>query len=234
MHARHLPIAEPCHADWNAMNPEGARRFCGSCQKHVHDLSSMTEAEATTALASGRSNPKGMCVRYRVGPDGNLRFRSPSVPAPLRLGFAAQVAAATLLVGCTSSLEPSSVDGDGCTYDRGAFSFTLARGEGNCPEAQMVEFVDDGPDVLGRIPIVTPDADPEPIPPMGQIAADPPPDTVIKGELPPVEIAKPEIMGKIAAVPDPEPVRELMGDIAPPGDEPCDPPALGEVLELPI
>lgn len=58
---RKLPIADPCHENWDAMRPEGARRFCETCQKHVHDLSSMTPRQAEQLVADER---RRLCIRY--------------------------------------------------------------------------------------------------------------------------------------------------------------------------
>ena len=68
MHRDQLPIAEPCHADWNTMSGDSRKRFCGSCTKHVHDLSAMTEPEAVDLLETMRN----LCVRYAVGGDGQI------------------------------------------------------------------------------------------------------------------------------------------------------------------
>ena len=84
MRKSELPIDEPCHEDWGAMRRDpGSRRFCDQCSKHVHDLTSMTEAEAREVLASAAG--ERICVRYRVDGSGNLKFRAPAhktQPAP--------------------------------------------------------------------------------------------------------------------------------------------------------
>jgi len=71
MNADHLHIAEPCNADWDGMDEQGASRFCSSCEKSVHDLSAMSEGEATALL----EREKGLCVRYTRGADGVIRHR---------------------------------------------------------------------------------------------------------------------------------------------------------------
>ena len=40
-----LSIPEPCHQNWDQMNPTEKGRFCLSCQKEVIDFSSMTDKE---------------------------------------------------------------------------------------------------------------------------------------------------------------------------------------------
>lgn len=87
MRAVHLPIADPCHEDWDAMDREAQGRFCNKCTKSVHDLSSMTEDEANALLrarASGR-----ICVRYEHDDDGRIRFRRPAALALAAVAIAA-------------------------------------------------------------------------------------------------------------------------------------------------
>ncbi|MEO1271237.1 MAG: hypothetical protein AAFX99_24360, partial [Myxococcota bacterium] len=74
MKADHLTIAEPCQADWNAMTGTASRRFCGSCQKHVHNLSEMTERQARKLLKQASCGTE-LCVRYRSGADGQIVFQ---------------------------------------------------------------------------------------------------------------------------------------------------------------
>jgi hypothetical protein len=91
MRTHHLPIANPCHEDWDAMDPVAQGRFCHSCSKQVHDLSDMTENEAQDVLHANAGT--SICVRYCHDDRGNVRFR----PA-----MAARVAVAGLaLAACT-------------------------------------------------------------------------------------------------------------------------------------
>ncbi len=64
-----LRIASPCSADWDAMDGDAKRRFCGDCKLHVHDISSMTSDEAVDFLKaqSGRT-----CVRFYQRADGRV------------------------------------------------------------------------------------------------------------------------------------------------------------------
>ncbi|MEQ1506167.1 MAG: hypothetical protein ABMB14_28300, partial [Myxococcota bacterium] len=91
MHRTQIPIAEPCHADWDAMTGDARRRFCGACTKHVHDLSAVTEPEAERLLAA----TPDLCVRYTLRPDGSLVHRAnPTNPGnPVRRSRAARAAA---------------------------------------------------------------------------------------------------------------------------------------------
>jgi hypothetical protein len=113
-----LRIEDPCHENWDAMHAQGARRFCDQCQKNVHDLSAMTEAEARALLAS-RSEGR-LCVRYTVDASGTIRFRTPApiVPASAlrRRGPAARLvpaaAIAMALAACTPHEQPKATMGE--------------------------------------------------------------------------------------------------------------------------
>lgn len=43
-------IPEPCHEDWNNMQPDAKGKFCSSCSKSVFDFSNKTDAEIKTIL----------------------------------------------------------------------------------------------------------------------------------------------------------------------------------------
>lgn len=215
-----LPIADPCHENWDAMDGEGARRHCEVCQTKVTNLSDMPEADARAFLR--RKAGTNICVRYRSDREGNIRFRVPSIPAKaptamggLRATLAAAGLAALMVTGCTGERSPDIVTDEGCTYEMGPFEFQLKRGEGNCPpEEDML--------VMGAVPIEQP---PEPME-MGKVAIEDPPEM---GEAPIVE-EEIELMGDVAA-PEPEPEHDplpKMGQaVAPtpdagPDEAPCD------------
>lgn len=72
-----VDLARPCPLDLGGIVPESAPRFhCQHCDREVHVLSNMSEAEARRSLAS-RERP---CVAYLRGPNGQVRFREPLVP----------------------------------------------------------------------------------------------------------------------------------------------------------
>lgn len=79
MRTSHLPIAAPCHEDWDAMNPVDRGRFCQSCTKKVHDLTEMTQDEAQALLRS-RAGER-ICVRYAHDDQGRIRFRPAAIAA---------------------------------------------------------------------------------------------------------------------------------------------------------
>ena len=67
-------VASPCSADWDGMTAanqaDGARaRFCGSCEKNVYDLSSMTRVEAMALIERHEGS---CCVRFYQRADGTV------------------------------------------------------------------------------------------------------------------------------------------------------------------
>jgi hypothetical protein len=213
MRRLHLPIQNPCHEDWTAMESDGAsRRFCLVCTKHVHDLSAMTEATARAVLGSESSKGR-MCVRYTTDDAGNIRFRPETIEAPSlwRMSLAAAGLAMALLTGCTDS-EPDRVMDDRCVYEVGPWSFTAARGQGTCPAAEP----EPEEMLMGMLEAVI---EPPPEPPIHE------PIHEVKGDIAPVAVMgeAPMVEPPPPAAPPPERVR--MGKRARPPDEPCDPAA---------
>ena len=51
-----IRIADPCHEDWNQMQPEERGRFCAACSKVVVDFSMMTDTEVIQHLARAGSS----------------------------------------------------------------------------------------------------------------------------------------------------------------------------------
>jgi hypothetical protein len=64
-----LRVASPCPADWNAMQGDDRKRFCGECKLNVYNLSGMTryDAEHLLRMSEGR-----LCVRYFNRSDGTV------------------------------------------------------------------------------------------------------------------------------------------------------------------
>lgn len=231
-----LPIHDPCHEDWAAMDDQGdGRRFCDQCTKNVHDVSSMTEREARAMLRIEQAKGR-VCVRYRTDVAGNIKFRAETVQASSswRSMLAAAGMAVMMLSGCTSG-QPDEVLDDKCVYEVGPWSVELARGEGTCPAAEIeVE-----PVLMGEPAVVLDPTEPDPEAEMGELVEpEPEPEPEMGALVEPAPEPKHAKMGKVALPPDPEPepIHELkgeiealpepemikMGDIAP-TDEPCDP-----------
>jgi len=56
-------IPEPCHEDWNKMQPDDKGKFCGSCCKSVHDFSNKTDAEIRDILLENKG--KDICGHFK-------------------------------------------------------------------------------------------------------------------------------------------------------------------------
>jgi hypothetical protein len=115
MKRSNLVINDPCNADWSGMTPNERGRHCASCALTVHDLSTMTEAEAK-ALFRERRNER-VCVRYLCDESDAIVFRkepeerlspklleAPMLLRRMRRGAAViAAAAAAASVGCSVS-----------------------------------------------------------------------------------------------------------------------------------
>lgn len=70
-----LRVAEPCHADWDAMSGDSRARHCERCRLQVIDLSELSRAEAERVLERG--GPGGrLCVRYTQDAAGEVITRT--------------------------------------------------------------------------------------------------------------------------------------------------------------
>lgn len=96
MRSENLRIVEPCSADWEQMDGDGATRFCRLCKKDVHDLSSMTEADARAFLSAG-DQP---CIRYRHDARGDVVFTDRPGLLPRLAAAAALTLAGLASSGC--------------------------------------------------------------------------------------------------------------------------------------
>lgn len=94
-----ISIASPCSADWNQMQGDDRRRFCGECRLHVHDLSRMSEGEAAALLQ--QAGPGRVCVRFYRRADGRVLTRD--CPVGLRQKLRWAVARAIALWLCVGS-----------------------------------------------------------------------------------------------------------------------------------
>ncbi len=219
----HLPIHDPCHEDWTAMARVGeSRRFCDSCSKHVHNVSSMTEREARELLAEESQNGR-VCVRYITDAAGHIKFKAETTRASAPMGFSASwVAAASLAVGLLGGCadgEPTRIEADQCVYEVGPWSFSAERGEGSCPPLNEPNPIGDAtihadpdPDtqVVGELEAVPPPVQGG----VGPIVEEPPPP-------PPANDGDDHVkMGKIAAPPPVEHVK--MGDVTAVQEVPCE------------
>lgn len=64
-----LRVASPCHEKWEDMTGDERSRFCGKCEKDVHNISALTRDEAEAFLESVTSS---ICVRIYQRADGTV------------------------------------------------------------------------------------------------------------------------------------------------------------------
>ena len=64
-----ITIPTRCSQDWNSMHGSERARYCGVCQKHVYNLSSMTADEIESLFQSAGENP---CGRIFERTDGTV------------------------------------------------------------------------------------------------------------------------------------------------------------------
>src|SRR3954449_7913492 len=64
-----LRIASPCPASWGEMKGDDRVRFCGSCEKHVYNLSALSSDEAVDLL---RKTDGKVCLRIYRRRDGTV------------------------------------------------------------------------------------------------------------------------------------------------------------------
>lgn len=73
-----IHIDDPCPLTPDALHGPPERQYCARCDRQVHNLSMMSEAEAYALIYSYR--PHRLCVRVDHAADGAPRFRD-MVPA---------------------------------------------------------------------------------------------------------------------------------------------------------
>jgi hypothetical protein len=64
-----IKIASPCPADWNQMIGDERKRFCGSCNLNVYNLSGMSQTDAESLLMNSEGR---ICVRFFRRADGTV------------------------------------------------------------------------------------------------------------------------------------------------------------------
>lgn len=191
MRTIHLPVAKPCHEDWDAMDPRERGKFCQRCNKDVHDISSMTEDEAHEFLRE-RAGTR-VCVNYRHDDDGRIHFRTPA-----RAALATAALAATALAACTPHDPPKT-------------QTTVETSDLVMGQMPIAQVPDQPPPPPAPIVHVTKgDVMPEPPPPTrmvkGEMAVvnepcDPEPKTATKGDVPVPPPPKHMVRGDVAIDP---------------------------------
>ncbi|MGH1345912.1 MAG: hypothetical protein ACRBN8_30390 [Nannocystales bacterium] len=110
MKADDIRIPKPCNEDWGRMTPEQRGRFCGACQKKVHDLSAMSEAEAKGVLDSQGD----ICVSYLSDESGVVQFQPDRI---VPVGRLFRRASATAAAGLSLALAACAPHGKGPEID---------------------------------------------------------------------------------------------------------------------
>jgi hypothetical protein len=81
-----VELAFTCPLRWEKLVGGDTERFCGSCQKHVTNLSAMSRHEAAAFL---RSTPGPICVRVEVDDKGRSVHRPSLSTAAMSLSLIA-------------------------------------------------------------------------------------------------------------------------------------------------
>jgi hypothetical protein len=207
MRSTDLEIASPCHENWDAMRGEGSRRFCGVCQKDVHDLSALAQDEAHALLREHAG--EALCVRYTSETDGSLRFRDLVPLISLTRKIVRTAFAAAALAACTPHGEAPVHDlGDavieairadtvptpdgGCDYTTGPFTtFHFPAGHTLCQQADDGEFAK-----MGKMPAY--------VPPPPMLESVTPPPVIEPVREPMVDPVQPPRMGQAMVAAEPK------------------------------
>lgn len=80
-----IQILKPCHENWDKMSPAEKGRFCGSCQKQVHDVTTWTDTQIKSQYYA---NNQQLCIRIP-----QERLSDPSKAKPRLVLFLAFVLA---------------------------------------------------------------------------------------------------------------------------------------------
>jgi hypothetical protein len=65
-----IEVQSPCPKDWNRMSGSDQKRYCDHCNRHVHDLSAMTESEAQELICRAAGH---LCVRFTRLANGKIK-----------------------------------------------------------------------------------------------------------------------------------------------------------------
>ena len=65
-----IEVEKPCPRDWNRMRGSDRERFCDHCQRYVHDLSAMSEADVQNLLCQQAGK---LCIRFTRLADGKIQ-----------------------------------------------------------------------------------------------------------------------------------------------------------------
>jgi hypothetical protein len=99
-------IPEPCHEDWNKMQPDEKGKFCSSCSKSVFDFSNKTDVEIKNILLEHKDQKVcGHFKRSQIDRPLNLKIDLNDLPKNMSItkvfGLALFLVFGTLLFSCT-------------------------------------------------------------------------------------------------------------------------------------
>jgi len=93
-------IEEPCHEDWDQMEPEAKGRFCSSCSKTVVDFSNMSDFSIVNYLENNKN--QSVCGRFEEK-QLDRTYSLPKSPYPA-FGFDLRAVALGLALSTFSAL----------------------------------------------------------------------------------------------------------------------------------
>lgn len=155
-----MVIRTPCGADFDKMDPRGTARFCGSCEKLVHDLSAMSERKARALLST---SSEALCVRYLHDATGEIWFapeRRPLIGGD-RLARGKRGLAAAALLAAAPALFQACGGADNGGYGPYRDGDAAAPDDNDGAEAEA----SDGGTERSAVRDETPDPAPAPAPP---------------------------------------------------------------------
>jgi len=101
-----IRIPEPCHEDWNSMQPDVKGKFCNSCNKSVIDFSYKTDPEIQTILLNYKDQK--VCGRFKktqidrpLNISINLKDLPKNVSVTKAFAIALFIVFGTFLFSCT-------------------------------------------------------------------------------------------------------------------------------------
>ncbi|MES2567847.1 MAG: T9SS type A sorting domain-containing protein [Bacteroidota bacterium] len=90
-------IPEPCHEDWNSMQPDAKGKFCNSCSKAVFDFSTKTDQEIKHILMEYKDQK--VCGHFKKSQvDRPLNFKVNLNDLPKNMSFSKAFVIAVFLV----------------------------------------------------------------------------------------------------------------------------------------
>lgn len=108
-------IPEPCHEDWNKMQPDAKGKFCSSCNKSVFDFSNKTDDEIRNILIEHKDQKVcGHFKKSQVNRPLNITINLGNLPRNISItkafGIALFIVFGTMLFSCTDE-KGTKIDG---------------------------------------------------------------------------------------------------------------------------